>query len=179
MGTGNLCWLWIANVFEQPRQEFMDFDCGVKSCSALGRAFQPQDTEKEFIRENWDVRSHSFSLVRCGTRKCCARAGTKFAGEPFLLRACFARRRVFHARQATKSADSAQGSFFSRTTGAACEKSPARLGCWKFIANWNNMPLTTSAGSYRQISRKLPDAVADTDHMLNKNTGEAVRRETL
>jgi hypothetical protein len=45
------------------------------------------------------------------------------------------------------------------------------------------MPLTTSAGSYRPISRKLPDAVADRDHMLNKNTGEAVinksSRETL
>jgi hypothetical protein len=67
-----------------------------------------------------------------------------------------------------------------RKTGAACEKSPSQSRLVSEIyRQWNNMPLRSDHFRwwlYRLISRKVPDAVADTDHMLNKNTARSRSR---
>jgi hypothetical protein len=185
MGTGNFCKL--RGVWQQTwPAEFMDFCGGISNPSERG--FKPRirmepfsfKTRKKNLLEKSEMSEVTlFSLRRCGTRKCCLRArwNKVCAGEPFLLSACFAIEEARFSRGERPKVQTRRKEVPSRShpTGAAREKSPARLAAGrKFIADWNTMPLTTSAGSYRPISRKLPDAVADRDHMLNKNTGEAV-----
>jgi hypothetical protein len=118
--------LWIFVVEHQIRASADGFKPRIRT-----EPFSFKTRKKNLLEKSEMSEVTLFSLRLCGTRKCCLRArwNKVCAGEPFLLSACFAIEEARFSRGERPKVQTRRKEVPSRShpTGAAREKSPARL----------------------------------------------------